>query len=154
MKKRARTFYLVEAVVDDNGVPFLVADAGFPSRRVGVKRAANPPESAEHFAEHFEPHAHVVDASNALHAAHYKLEAAAGTLKILGACQAMTVAEAVTALQPPSTAPSTAPPAAPSVSARLDALAADEAKVVQDRAEIEQLAAHPAPPAAPAPVAA
>jgi hypothetical protein len=88
MKKPPRTFLLVEAVLDENDVPYLVADPRAPSRRVGVERINPVPQHVDHFAEHFRPRAHPIDATNPLHRAHYQLEAAAGTLKILGTCQA------------------------------------------------------------------
>jgi hypothetical protein len=114
MKRPLRTYLLVRAVLDDNEVPFLVADPSMPSRRVGIRRVANPPKEPLHFAEHFEPFAHVVDATNMLHLAHYRTEEKAGCLEILGQCQAQDQSEAMAKLAPePSPVAKTTSPKPP-----------------------------------------
>jgi hypothetical protein len=123
MKKPLRTFLLVRAVLDDNEVPYLVAHPGMPSRKVGIRRVANPPEKPDHYAEHFEPCAHVVDAGDALHLAHYRREAKAGTLQILGECSKQSLhdaelhfaaaATAASKLATPAPSPTAAPAATP-----------------------------------------
>lgn len=102
--KKTLTFLLVRAVLDENGVPYLVADPRMPSRRVGIRRAAEPPASLDHYAEHFEAHAHVVDATDIRHLAHYREAEKAKTLEILGQCQASDAAEAAQKLTPKTTA--------------------------------------------------
>jgi hypothetical protein len=107
MRPPPRTFLLVRAKLDENDVPYLVANPAIPARKVGIKRVDQPPKDPAHFAEHFEPHAHVIEVANLIHLAHYRKEAAAGTLEILGQCQAASLHEAEQKLQPQ------APPAAP-----------------------------------------
>ncbi len=125
MKKPFKTWLLVEAALDENDVPYLVADPRAPSRRVGIKRRewprdpaapehpGKPPEHLDHFAERFVSFAHVVDASGPGHLAHYRKEQTAKTLLIHGQCQARDEAEALTLLAPAPPA-SSAAPASPS----------------------------------------
>lgn len=95
MKKPPKTWLLVEALPDENDVLYLVADPRAPHRKVGVKFKDVRPTSPDHFAEHFEPHAHLVEVENGIHLAHYRAAAAAQTLKILHEVQAATHDEAV-----------------------------------------------------------
>lgn len=125
MKKPLKTFLLVRAALDENEVPYLVADPCQPNRRVGIKRRewprdpknpehpGQPPDQLDHFADHFEPFAHVVDASDIRHLAHYREEEKAKTLEILGQCQARTPEEAMTKLAPEPPPAARATPAAP-----------------------------------------
>lgn len=109
MRKPPRTFLLVEAALDDNHVPYLVADPAVPSRRVGVERISPPPAAADldHFADQFRPRKHVVDATDARHLGHFQAAADAQTLKILNRCQAPDLAEATAKLKliPPGADP-------------------------------------------------
>jgi hypothetical protein len=107
MKKPIRTFLLVRAVLDENEIPYLVADPRIPSRKVGIRRKATPPAEPGHFADHFEPFAHVVDATDPRHLAHYRAEEKAGALEILRECKAMSADEAERKLAP---APTPQPP--------------------------------------------
>jgi hypothetical protein len=94
MRQPPKTFIFVRAALDVNDVPYLVADPRAPARKVGIRRVAEAPKDPQHFAEHFEPHGHVVDVSNILHLAHFRKEQEAGTLEILGQCQAKDAEEA------------------------------------------------------------
>jgi hypothetical protein len=106
MRPPPRTFLLVRAKLDENDVPYLVADPSMPARRVGIRRVEKAPAQPGHFGEHFEPHPHVHEVTDIRHLAHFRSEAAAGTLEILGQCQARDLHEAAQKLQPP--APTTA----------------------------------------------
>ena len=105
MRKPLLTFLLVRAKLDENEVPYLVADPRMPSRRVGIRRVSSPPSAPDHYADHFEPFAHVVDATDIRHLAHYREAEKAQTLEILGQCQAKDASEAATKLQPKDAAP-------------------------------------------------
>lgn len=100
MRKPLKTFLLVRAALDENDVPYLVANPSMPARRVGIRHRDDKPATLDHFADHFEPFAHVVDASDVRHLAHYRSEERAGTLEVLGQCQAPDAAAALQKLQP------------------------------------------------------
>jgi hypothetical protein len=100
MRQPPKTWLLVEALPDENDVLYLVADPKTPSRRVGVKWKTERPTSPDHFAEHFQAHTHVVDATDIRHLVHYRAAEKAGTLKIHGQCQAATREEAEQKLIP------------------------------------------------------
>jgi hypothetical protein len=131
MKKPLRSYILVEAVLDENDVPYLVADCRATSRRVGVERVHPVPTSPDHFAEHFKPRAHAVDVTDVLHLAHYRMEADAGTLRIVGPVQAADPEEALTKLEALELAAAAAAAAAASSSTtpELQATAVDPAPV-------------------------